>query len=250
MKTNLQKSPTVKLPLKIRASTLLLLGAVIGLIQAGNAAETPLGCGQLGKDRFQHILNFRFHQAHLGDTVPFYLSFGMEAAACQATNVTGGLYLAPGKAFDTLREATFVPGDIWTAPQPPFEQVPCEILITPELIGAGVNSAIWSVQGSPGKVQALHCVTGEVMTEFLDAIQTIRSDAISIVTADIEVKAQHAYPPGRSSFEVGQPVEFTGFVTNSGDIRLINVTIALNRPLLGGGLWGLNGLPNGVLPFL
>ena len=243
MKTYTQKTPATKLPLKIKASTLALLGAVIGLIQPGSAAETPPGCGQAGKDRYQHTFNFGYHQAHLGDTVPFVVRFGMEADACQATNVNASLYLASGKAFDTLRSTTFVPGDIRTAPMPPFEQVPYEILITPELVGAGVSNASRGVQGVPGKVQALHCVTGEVMTEFLDAIRPSRSDFIDIVTPGIQVTVGCAYPPGRSSFEAALPVKFTGFVTNSGDIRLINVTISPDRPLLGGGLWGLNGLP-------
>lgn len=243
MKMNTQKYHAGKSPLNLRTVILAMIGTTLPLIQPCAAAEFPPGCGANGSARFEHRFNFNHHQAHLGDTVPVYVTFGIAAGACQATNVNAAVYLAPGKAFDTLIDATFVPGIPVTSPRPPFEQVPYEILITPDLIGAGVSSPLGSVPGLPKMVRALHSLTGKVMTEFLDEFGTLAGDAVGIVTPGIQVQEWCAYPPGRSYFEADRPVEFTGLVTNTGDIRLTNVTISHSRTLLGFGLTDLNGFP-------
>jgi hypothetical protein len=76
-----------------------------------------------------------------------------------------------------------------------------------------------------------------------DAFGCVKSTSFAIVSPAIQVHEWCAYPPGKSRFEAAQNVDFTGFVTNSGDIRLINVTISHSRPLLGAGLIDSNGFP-------
>ncbi len=190
------------------------------------AIEDPPGCSvpSGGKgETSQSGINFALAQAHVGDSVRVIPLFGMVSGACRAVNVTGSVYIATGRLTNFLNNATLDPGLIVT--------YPCDILLTPALVGAGVSSPHGSVPGVPKTVRVMENVDGTVLSGSFP--QTLsggfHTASISIVTPAFQVIQHPTYPQGQKCFQAGSYVEYTGYVTNSGDITLTNVTIIDSR---------------------
>jgi hypothetical protein len=172
---------------------------------------------------YQSGLNFVLAQAHVGDSVPVFPVFGMVNGACRAVNVTGSVFIATGQLTNFLDNATLDPGIIGGCP--------CDIHITPALVGAGVSSPHGSIAGVPKRVRAMENVDGTVQSGTAPEILNdgFHSASISIVTPALQVVQQPVYPQGQTCFQGAGKVRFTGYVTNSGDITLTNVTVLDNR---------------------
>src|ERR1043166_908089 len=79
-----------------------------------------------------------------------------------------------------------------------------------------------------------------------DLMIDIDSVVYSVIppTPCIQVVKLCNYPPNSPTcFPAGANIDFTGYVTNCGNIRLTNVTVVDCRPLLGAGLLDTNGFP-------
>src|SRR6185436_5566322 len=137
-----------------RLATLLslLVVWVLALPARAPADEFPIGCslsgGGLGNTS-QGGINFPLNQAHVGDIVPVVPSLGMVLNACQAINATGSVWIATGRLTNFLINVTLDPGPLISCPNDPLcRPGPYNVLITPALIGAGVNSPNGSIPGA------------------------------------------------------------------------------------------------------
>lgn len=208
------------------------LGLVIGLLTFTarvEAFEDPPGCslanGGSGSS-YQSRLHVTVTEAHLGDSVPLIPMFGMAPGACRAFHVNGSAHIATGKLADYLKDATFDPGILVVAPARPFEPGPYSLLITKELVGAGVSSSKFRFAGVPNTVQVVANFVGEAQTGGVAGEQfgSSHTVTINIVRPELQVIQQFVFPPGKTCFPGDQLIECTGYVTNSGDITLTNVT--------------------------
>ena len=210
---------------RIKAS-IGLVACSLSLPSSVRAFEDPPGCsfpnGGNG-ETFQSGINFAQAQAHVGDVVQVIPRFGMINGACRAVNVTGSVYIATGRLTNFLDNATLDPGLIVT--------YPCVILLTPELVGAGVSSPHGGVPGVPNTVRVMENVDGMALTgSFPEMLNGgFHTASISIVAPSLQVIQQPAYPQGQTNFQAGSNIEYIGYVTNSGDITLTNVTINDSR---------------------
>ena len=200
--------------------------------------EFPQGCskgnGGLGNTSAGGI-NFNQAQAraHVGDTVQVSPSLGMVNGACRATNVTGSIWIATGLMTNFMVNQTLDPSGLVTSEY--------TLLITPELVGAGVSSPMGSIPGVPKMVRVVENGNGTVLTGGMpETFMDFHSASISIVTPCIQVVQQCAYPPGTNCFPAGAPISFTGYVTNRGDIALTGVNLKGSRTP---SLLDTNGLP-------
>lgn len=208
------------------AARFSLVVVLLTLPSRVQAIEDPPGCGLANGGNgssYQSGLNFVLTQAHVGDSVPVFPVFGMVNGACRAVNVTGSVHIATGPLTNFLDNVTLEPGILRTCP--------CEILITPALVGAGVSSPHGSLAGLPKRVQAVENVDGTVPSGTPPEILNggFHSASISIVTPALQVVQQPAYPQGQTCFQGGGNVRYSGYVTNAGDITLTNVTVLDNR---------------------
>ena len=210
---------------RIKAS-IGLVACSLSLPSGVRAFEDPPGCsfpnGGNGQT-FQSGINFAHAQAHVGDVVQVIPGFGMINGACRAVNVTGSVYIATGRLTNFLDNATLDPGLIVT--------YPCDILLTSALIGVGVSSPHGGVPGLPNTVRVMENVDGMALTgscpETLNG--GFHTASISIVTPAFQVIQHPTYPQGQTNFQAGSNIEYFGYVTNSGDITLTNVTINDSR---------------------
>jgi hypothetical protein len=145
--------------------------------------------------------------------------------------VTGSIYIATGRLTNFLDDATLDPGIIVAGPPAPGEPGPFNLLITPALVGAGVTSPHGSIPGMPKMVLAAEVIDGTVLTgsspEILNA--GLPWASVSIVSPAIQVVQNPAYLPGQTNFPVGADVQYSGYVTNTGDITLTNVMVVADR---------------------
>ena len=215
--------------------------AIIGLIVGSlvlpvslRAFEDPPGCSYnlMGNGASYQIgVNFGQAQAHIGDCVRVIPNFGMLAGACRAINVTGSLYIATGKLTNFLNNATLDPGFPVVESHPPCEPGPYNVIITPALVGADVSSPRRTIPGQPKTVLAVEIVEGLALTGTPPEPfgGEVHSTSLAIVTPALQVTLLPAYPIGRTCFPRGANVQCTGYVTNTGDIALTNVTVMDKR---------------------
>ena len=206
--------------------------AIIGLVGsltlpvAVIADEVPPGCsfrsGGQGSAHWRGI-NFTQAQAHIGDRATVVPSFSMVSGACRATNVTGTIFIATGALTNFLDHATVNPGIAISGNY--------DFVITSDLVGAGVSSPDGSISGVPKTVRAMENIHGMAQTgESPEELgEGFHSASITIVTPALQVSLQPAYPLGQPCFPRGANVQCTGYVTNTGDIALTNVTVIDTR---------------------
>src|ERR1041385_1232695 len=238
----------------------LLVVGLLALPANVQAIEDPPGCslpnGGLGNTS-QGGINFTFNQAHVGDSVPVIPSLGMVAGACRAIHATGNVYIAASPnpipiplvynlLTNFLIDVTLDPGVLITCPAGgTCRPGPYLVTITAGLVGAGVASPNGDINGAPKTVRAVENGVGDVQTGTpTEQLADFHTTTINIVTPCIQVVKICAYPPNSPTcFPAGANIDFTGYVTNCGDIRLTNVTVVDSRPLLGAGLLDTNGFP-------
>ena len=237
---------------------LLTVGLLMSLGRV-SAEEDPPGCslanGGTGNTS-QGGLNFTLAQAHVGDAVPVFPSLGMVAGACKAINVTGVVYVATGPLTNFLVNVTLVPGGLVACPANALCQPgPYNLLITSNMVGAGVDTPLGSASGFPKTVRAVETGLGTVLAGvFNDHLSDFHSASIDIVTPRIQVFKTCDLPPGQPCFNAGTPVRLRGYLTNSGDITLTNVVardsrsgpLQLFNPTNGTALIGNVILPRGA----
>jgi uncharacterized repeat protein (TIGR01451 family) len=173
-------------------------------------------------------INFDTRSAHLYDTVQLFPVLGMVQGACEALNATGSIYIASGLLVRFLDNKTLDPGFVYECPtytSPPCTPGPYNITITPELVGAGVVYPEGSIAGVPDTVRALQwSICSHVRSsQAFESFDFIDTDSIYVVHPCIAVVTQCLLPTGRSCFNAGEAVVFTGYVTNCGNINLTNV---------------------------
>lgn len=203
------------------------MAVLIGLVACSlpnpsnvKAIQDPPGCSGAN---YQSGFDFALAQAHVGDIVPVVPRFGVVMEACRMINVTGSIYIATGKLTNFLNNATLDPGISVSGRY--------NILITSDLVGAGVSSPHGSISGVAMTVRALENVDGTALTgAFPETVGGgFHSTSISIVTPALGVVQQPAYPQGVTCFHGAANIQCTGYVTNAGDITLTNVTVIDNR---------------------
>lgn len=192
------------------------------------ATEDPPNCdlsnGGAGNTS-QGGINWAFGQAHVGDTVAVVPSFGMSLTACSADSVTGSVYIATGFLTNFLVNVHSYPtGGVMCPAGVQCEPGPYNVTITAPLVGAGVTSPNGSVGGAAKAVRAVENAVGLVNTIVGANVTDFHSASIAIVTPCIQV-----FKTCTTTNCVGTPVEFTGYVTNCGDITLTNVNVVDDR---------------------
>ncbi len=223
------------------------------------AIEDPPGCslfnGGLGNTS-QGGINFNPTEAHVGDVVPVFPSLGMASNACRAINATGTVYIASGLLVNFLENVNLDPGVLVACPAgADCRPGPYNVLITPALVGAGVNSPNGGVPGVPKVVRAVENGFGTVLAGIVtEQLANFHTTSILIVTPCIQVFTICDLPSGSGCFPAGEPVRVRGYVTNCGDITLTNVTVVndqagpvqLFHPTSGLALVGNVSLPVGA----
>lgn len=191
------------------------------------AVEDPPNCdlvnGGLGNTS-AGAMAWVFNQAHIGDSVAVIPRFGMVSNACSADSVTGSVYIATGFLTNFLINTHSYPtGSVACPAGVQCEPGPYNVTITAPLVGAGVTSPYGSVGGLANAVRVVENASGLVNTIAGAEATDFHSASILIVTPCIEVFKIC----GTNC--VGAPVEFTGYVTNCGDINLTNVNVVDDR---------------------
>ena len=199
-----------------------------------SAVEDPFGCslanGGSGNTS-QGGINFNLPQAHVGDTVGVFPSLGMVGTGCRAVNATGEVYIATGPLTNFLVNVTLDPGNLIVCPRDGLCQPgPYNILITPALVGAPVNTPLGGAPGLAKNVRAAENGFGTVLAGFFnEQLSDFHTASIRIVTPAIQVFKTCDLPAGQTCFPYGAPINFRGYVTNAGDITLTNVIVVDSR---------------------
>jgi hypothetical protein len=205
----------------------LLLVCSLVVSTAVLAVEDPPNCalvhGGLGNTS-QGGINFTFSRAHVGDTVPVFPAFGMSVGACGAINVTGTVYIATGPLTNFLQNVTLSPDGAHFCPTGALcEPGPYNMLITAPMVGAGVSSPNGSLSGTAKSVKVVENAFGDVTVGVInDQLADFHSATIAIVTPCIEV-----FKTCGVSCALG--ANFTGYVTNCGDVTLTNIMVVDDR---------------------
>ncbi len=219
-----------------------LLVSLLMLPARVRATEDPPGCIWTSpQNPSQGGINFNVAQAHIGDTVQLFTSLGMQWGACRAINATGSVWIATGRLTNFLINVTLNPGVLIRCPSNSLCQPgPYNLLITSGLVGAGVSTPNGSIPGVAKAVRAVENGYGMILTgDPPEELASFHTATISIVTPCVRVGGLPSYQPGTTCFPHNAPVQFTGYVTNCGDIRLTNVMVtARSAPLL-----TMNGAP-------
>ena len=179
----------------------------------------------------------------------------MSSNACKAINATGSVYIATGLLTNFLVDVTLNPNSLIACPaNTNCQPGPYSFVITPALVGAGVNSPNGPASGQPNVVRAVENGLGMVKNTTDEQLQDFHTASIQIVTPCIQVFTTCELPPGQACFSANTPVRFHGYVTNCGDITLTNVAVVADRsgplplfdPVNGGALTNYVILPVGA----
>lgn len=201
---------------------------LLGFSTAVMAVEDPPNCslenGGLGNTSVGGI-NFVLGQAHVGDTVSVFPGMGMVVNACKALNATGSVWIATGHLTNFMVNVTLNPDGLHSCPSDGLcEPGPYSFLITAPMVGAGVSSPNGSLSGVAKAVRAASNEDGTVQDIVDQQITGFHSATIGIVTPCIQVFKVCGVNCIGSNI-----VNFTGYVTNCGDINLTNVTVVDDR---------------------
>ena len=161
-----------------------------------------------------------------------FQAWGWSGCACAAVNAHGSLWIA-GCPFSSnglvnaqvrltnfLNGVTLDPGVLVICPANGLCQPgPYNIQITPALVGAGVRSPYGTRDGAAKAVRAVSNVGGTVQTVPLVDLQDFHAATIQIVYPCIKNVASTCVLVDTNL------IQFTGYVTNCGDIRLTNVFV-------------------------
>lgn len=233
---------------KISYTFLSLLCAGVMLLSPTrvSAVEDPAGCSfpngagntSIGGINFSSTQN----PAHVGDTIQIFPSLGMGSGACKATNVVGIVYVSTGPVATFMTNQTLEPtgASVQCPGDPKCVAGPYQFTIAPGMVGASVVSPNGTAAGVAKAVRAVENGFGNVLTSTPEQLADFHTATLGIVTPCIQIFKQCAYPQGQTCFQAGQPIGFTGYVTNCGDITLTNVVIADSRT---GILLAPNGIP-------
>lgn len=203
---------------------ILLLGFATSALAVIDPPGCDLGSGGLGNTSVGGI-NFPLSQAHVGDTVSVVPLLGMVVNACRTINATGTVYISTGPLTNFMDNITLDPDGAHTCPADPLcTPGPYSFTITAPMVGAAVVSPNGTRTGGANAVRAVENGFGTVNSGIVnEQLIDFHSASITIVNPCIQV------------FKVcgtnciGAPVEFTGYVTNCGDINLTNVNVVDDR---------------------
>ena len=262
---------TFKSPGLLAALLSLLVALVLALPVNVNAIEDPVGCtfppGGAGNTS-QGGINFNLAQAHVGDTVQVFPSLGMSQNACRAVGVTGVVFTASGPLTNFLVNVSLDPNSLISCPAGgPCKPGPYNVVITSALVGTGQTNAlgqklpvIYSPNrpegfGTPAKtVVAVENGVGTVLTVAPagEQLADFHTATISIVTPCVQAITTCAYVGTNTCFAANEPIKFTGYVTNCGDIRMTNVLVKVTTASAPNGVQLLSTIPPNLpllLPF-
>jgi uncharacterized repeat protein (TIGR01451 family) len=254
----MHKPKKVQLSLTIPSARAVLAGLLLTLAALPQAkAQTPPGCidGFMapGINVTGPVL---VNKAHVGDVITITaLGVSLAGSGCDVTNGTSYIMYPNGntafvagpptgtglngiQTYET--NFTLIHGTVYNCLSAPPASATCSpVTLTYVVDAADENKALsfttqrgftsGFVPGSPKTIKFL-CVSDGILANS-DGSLTVGGQAnasVSILSPCIGVTKNCALPQGQTCFPAGQPIAFSGTVTNCGDTTLFGITLTDN----------------------